>query len=79
MSICMAKGKPRIAYTVEDRYKRAFESHAATVGKTHTELFHMMVEEFCVDALERVDAAIAVEKSMREAEKADKKKDHKSK
>lgn len=64
MLLDMSK-KARIAYTVEERYRRAFESHAATVGKTPTELFHLLVEENCQDALERVDAAMAVEDSMR--------------
>lgn len=73
MSICM--GKTRIAYTVEEQYRRAFESHAATVGKTTTELFHEMVREYCADALERVIAAMKVEETMRQSEK---RKGHKS-
>ena len=61
--------KARIAYTVEERYRRAFESHAATVGLTTTELFHKIVEEHCQDALDRVDKAMAVEESVRPVRK----------
>lgn len=66
MTICM--GKTRIAYTVEEKYRRAFESHAATVGKTPVELFHEIVREYCADALERAIAAIKIEESMRQSE-----------
>lgn len=57
--------KTRIAYTVEERYRRAFESHAAIVGMSFSDLFHKLVEENCQDALERVDAAMAVEESVK--------------
>lgn len=73
MSICMAK--PRVTYTVDEKYKRAFESHAATVGKTFTELFHEMVREYCSDALERVEMAIKIEKSLRQSDKRKEKPD----
>ncbi len=61
--------KTRITYTVEERYRRAFESHAATVGLTTTEFFHKLVEENCSDALERVDKAMLVEESMKQPDR----------
>jgi uncharacterized protein YfbU (UPF0304 family) len=64
MLLDMSK-KARITYTIEERIRRAFESHASTYGMTFTQLFQKLVEENCQDALERVDQAMAVEESMR--------------
>lgn len=72
MILDMSK-KTRVGYTVEERFRRAFESHASTYGMTTTELFHKLVEENCEDALARVDAAMAVEESARDTRPTKKK------
>lgn len=61
--------KTRITYTVDERYRRAFESHAAITGMTTTELFHKFVRENCADALETVDRILKVEESIKAEEK----------